>query len=171
MRALIAGFMALALAACSDEPVLAPKGKAPDQAALPASCDDPSAVVTLHTTANQPDWLLFARQAGGGDIQFNRHSIRRCGANEAEITVRVRYTQPQLYSAEDEKYETTIRYHVEQLRYRYRCADSTYSVLKREIVGDDNAVIASTPGNPELWRPATERNTAGLIMRTACLGR
>ncbi|MET0181804.1 MAG: surface-adhesin E family protein [Caulobacterales bacterium] len=171
MRALISGLMALALVSCSDEPVLAPKGEAPSQAALPASCEDPSAVVTLSTTANQPDWLLFARQAGGGDIQFNRHSIRRCGANEAEITVRVRYDQPQLYAAEDEKYETTIRYHVEQVRYRYRCTDSTYTVLNRDIVDDGGNVVASTPGNPEAWRPATERNTAGLIMRTACLGR
>jgi hypothetical protein len=167
--AVCAALLALALAACSDEPVLAQKAGPPPT--LPASCDDPAAVVTLRTTANQPTWLLFARQAGGGEIQFNRHSIRRCGANEAQIDIRVRYDQAQLYATEDARYETTIRYNVEEVSYRFRCTDQTFAVLERRIIGDQDRVVSTIPGRPELFRPAVETGVAGRIIRTACLGR
>lgn len=161
---------AAALAACSDEPVFG-KSDAPAQAAaLPATCEDPAAVVRLRTTQNQPDWLLFARQSGGGDIQFNQRSIRRCGDNEAEITVRVRFGQPQLYGTEDATYETTIRYNVEHVRYRYRCSAGMFTVLERQIIDDLGRVVATIPGRPDLWRPVPEGGTAGLIMPTACHG-
>ncbi len=161
--------LSLMLSACSDEPVLA--GPAPAPVALPASCEDPAAVITLRTTAGQPDWLLFARQSGGGDIQFNRTSIRRCGDNEAEITIRVRYTQAQLYAATEGNFETTVRYHVEHVRYRYRCAASEFTVLDRSIVNEDGAIVATIPGRADLWRPTREGSPAALIMPTACNGR
>lgn len=169
MRALLPALLALTLAACSDEPVL---GGAPaPRAALPASCEDPAAVVQLGTTRNQPEWLLFARQSGGGDIQFNQHSIRRCGDNEAEITVRVRYGEPQLYGTEDATYATTIRYHVEHVRYRYRCGQGQFTVLERRIIDENERVVATIPGNAEAFRAVPERGVAGLIMPTACNGR
>lgn len=169
MRVLAFAFFCLALAACSDEPVLG--GGPATPAALPASCDDPAAVIRLRTTQNQPEWLLFARQSGGGDIQFNQHSIRRCGDNEAEITVRVRYGEPQLYGTENASYETTIRYHVEHVRYRYKCNENTFTVLERRIVDENERVVATIPGSPEAFRPIPEGGTAGLIKPTACLGR
>ncbi len=167
MRMFLAALAALPLLACSNP---APSGPA-QAAARPASCDDPAAVVTLSTTRNQPEWLLFARQSGGGDIQFNQHSIRRCGNNEAEITVRVRYAEPQLYTTEEGNYQTTIRYHVEHVRYRYQCDAGTFSVAERRIIDDQDRVVATIPGHPELFRPMPEHGTAALIQRTACLGR
>jgi len=161
--------MVLAMSACSDEPVLA--GSAPAPAALPASCEDPAAVITLRTTQGQPDFLLFARQSGGGDIQFNQRSIRRCGDNEAEITLRVRYAQPQLYAATEGDYETTVRYTVEHVRYRYRCAADEFMILDRSIINEDDAVVATIPGRADLWRPIREGSPASLIKPTACNGR
>jgi len=172
MRSLILVLaLALGASACDNTPVLGGKTQ-PAEAAklLPASCDDPAAVVELRTTANQPDWLLFARQAGGGEIQFNRHSIRRCGANEAQIDVRVRYDQAQLYATEDARYETTIRYNLEEVSYRFRCASNSFSVIERRIKGEDDRVVATIPGRPDLFRPAVETGIAGRIIRTACLG-
>jgi hypothetical protein len=171
MRFLLSALALLSLAACSDEPVFGGKGKAPPAAALPASCEDPAAVVQLRTTQNQPDWLLFARQSGGGDIQFNQRSIRRCGNNEAEITVRVRYGEPQLYGTEDAKFETTIRYTVEHVRFRYRCASNEFTVLDRQIIDQNDRVAATIPGNPDAFRGVPEGGTAALIMPTACSGR
>lgn len=171
MRFVLSALALLALAACSDEPVFGKNGSAPVAAALPASCEDPAAVVQLRSTVNQPDWLLFARQTGGGDIQFNQRSIRRCGDNQAEITVRVRYGEPQLYGTEDGNYETTIRYTVEHVRYRFRCTSQEFVVLERKIIDQSDRVVATIPGNPDAWRAAPERGTAGLIMPTACEGR
>ncbi len=162
---------ALTLAACSDEPVFGAAKAPAEAAALPATCEDPAAVIQLRSTVNQPEWLLFARQSGGGDIQFNQRSIRRCGNNEAEITVRVRYGEPQLYGTEDATYATTIRYRVEHVRYRYKCAENTFTVLERRIIDENERVAATIPGNPEAFRPVPERGVAGLIMPTACHGR
>jgi len=167
----IAALSLAALSSCSDEPVLAGNDPPAAAAALPATCDDPAAAITLRTTQGQPDWLLFARQAGGGDIQFNQTSIRRCGDNEAEITVRVRYAQPQLYAATEGSYETTVRYHVEHVRYRYRCAVDEFTVLDRSIVNEDGAIVATIPGRADLWRPLREGSPAALIRPTACNGR
>lgn len=162
---------ALVLSACSDEPVLAGNETPAAPAVLPASCDDPAAAITLRTTQGQPDWLLFARQAGGGDIQFGQRTIRRCGDNEAELTVRVRYQQAQLYQATEGDLETTVRYHVEQVRYRYRCSGDEFTVLDRSIVNEDGAIVATIPGQADLWRPLREGSPAALIKPTACNGR
>ena len=167
MRFLIT-VLALALAACGRE---APQQAQVATAALPATCEEPGAAVTLRQTRNAPDWLLFARQAGGGDIQFNQRSIRRCGDNEAEITVQVHYTQPQLYATEDERLRTTVRYTVERVRYRYRCSGEDYRVIERQIVGDNEAIVATIPGPPDLWRPLSPSGVAALIKQTACVGR
>lgn len=173
LRPLLVSIAALAaavtLAACSDEPVLA--GPAPAPVALPASCEDPAAAITLRTTQGQPDWLLFARQSGGGDIQFNQRSIRRCGDNEAEITLRVRYAQPQLYSATEGNFETTVRYHVEHIRYRYRCSGEEFTVLDRSIINENGDTVATIPGRADLWRPLRDGSPATLIKPTACNGR
>lgn len=171
MRILLGALAALALAACTDENVLGGGEQAQAPAVLPASCEDPAAVVRLGTTQNQPEWLLFARQSGGGDIQFNQHSIRRCGNNEAEIIVRVRYGEPQLYGTEDATYETTIRYRVEHVRYRYKCSENTFTVMERRIIDEHDRVVATIPGNPEAFRPIPDGGTAGLIRPTACSGR
>ncbi|MGE3142620.1 MAG: surface-adhesin E family protein [Hyphomonadaceae bacterium] len=162
---------ALALAACDDRPVFGGSATPAASATLPASCTDPAAVVTLRTTQAQPDWLLFAHQAGGGDIHFNQRSIRRCGDHEAEITVRVRFDEPQLYAVEETTRRTSIRYTVEHVRYRYRCAANTFTVLERQIIDENDRVAATIPGSAELYRPVQPQSTAGLIMRTACLGR
>ncbi len=171
MRSILIALCALSLVACSDEPVFGDAGKAPVPAALPASCEDPAAEVRLGSTQTQPDWLLFARQAGGGDIQFNQRSIRRCGDNEAEILVRVRFAEPQLYGTEDATYETTIRYNVETVRYRFRCTSEEFSVIERQIIGENDRVVATIPGRPDLWRPVNDTGTARYIMPTACIGR
>lgn len=167
MRFLIAALALAALAACGRETPQQTVAVAP----LPATCEEPAAAVTLRQTRNAPDWLLFARQAGGGDILFNQRSIRRCGDNEAEITVQVHYTQPQLYAEETDRTRTTVRYTIERVRYRYRCSAEEYRVIQRQIVGDHDDIVATIPGPPDLWRPLSPSGVAGLIKQTACVGR
>ena len=171
MRQFLAVLAALMLVSCDDKPVFGGSASATPAAVLPASCTDPAAVVVLRTTQTQPDWLLFAHQAGGGDIHFNQRSIRRCGDNEAEIVVQVRYVEPQLYAIEHaDRSQTTVRYTVERVRYHYRCTPATFAIVDRQVVDDSDRVVATIPGRADLYRPATPASPAGLIIRTACLG-
>jgi hypothetical protein len=168
MRASLAAFALLALAACGQP---APAG-GQDKAAAPAE-----GPVVLSTTRNMPDWLLVARQrdcAVGedcprGEVLFNQRTITRNADGTADIWVQVRHGQTQLYRMEDANTETTIRYDVQRVHYRFNCSDGQFFVVERQIMGAGETVVARD-NPPQIFRAPVQGSVTAIVMPIACRG-
>lgn len=141
MRFVFAALAALTLAAC---------GQAEKAADGPPAAEGS---VQLGSTQNLPDWLLVARQAGTcapedapcrpGDIHFNQRTITRdAAAGTADIWIQVRYGQQQLYEADTETTERVIRFELERVHYRFKCAEEQFTIVERQIMGAGEVVVA-----------------------------
>jgi hypothetical protein len=167
MRSLIAAVSLLALAACGEQS--APSGEAP----APSGNGN----VILGSTRNMPDWLLVARQRdcepGGscprGEVHFNQRTITRNADGTADIWVQVRHGLPQLYEIESETTETTIRFEVERLHYRFNCTSGDFIVVERQIMGAGETVVARDEPRPIYRQPARGSATA-ILLPIACRG-
>jgi hypothetical protein len=131
------------LAACG--PSAPPAG---DQA--PAQQADEGPVV-LGTTRNMPDWLLVLRTTDGGTIHFNQRTITREREADTETTERV------------------IRYELERMHYRFNCAEETFIIVERQIMGANEQVIARDEPRP-IYRATPFTGAARHIMPIACRG-
>lgn len=167
MRTLIFAAALLALAACGQEQEA---GSGEQPAREPGS-------VTLGSTQNLPDWLLVARQrdcAPGegcplGEIHFNQRTITRNDDGTADIWIQVRHGRAQLYEYETETAETTIRFELERLHYRFRCAEEEFIVVERQILGAGDAIVARDEPR-QIWRAPAQGSVTRVIMPIACRG-
>jgi hypothetical protein len=124
--------------------------------------------VVLATTRNMPDWLLVLRTNDGGTIHFNQRTITRDNGF-ADIWLQVRYGRNQLWDASDETTERTIRYQTERMHYRFNCAEETFIVVERQIMGANETVVARD--EPEqIYRATPQSGAARHMMPIACRG-
>lgn len=168
MKPLLCSALLLALAACGQAAPAKQSGAA----------DPPSAgSVVLGSTANLPDWLLVARQRdcepGGdcqrGEVHFNQRTITRNADGSADIWIQVRHGVPQLFAQESEAAETTIRFELERLHYRFNCATGQFIVVERQIMGPREAVIARDEP-AQIYREPVRGSVTGVILPIACRG-
>ena len=167
MRSFAAAVFLLALAACGEQ--------SPPNDETSASSGNGN--VVLGSTRNMPDWLLVARQrdcAPGegcprGEVHFNQRTITRNADGTADIWVQVRHGLPQLYQIESETTETTIRFEVERLHYRFNCASGEFIVVERQIMGAGETVVARDEPRPIYRAPARGSATA-ILLPIACRG-
>lgn len=153
----LAAALVLALSACGEP---APSGQ-------PGAAQDEGPVV-LATTRNMPDWLLVLRTTDGGTIHFNQRTITREGGL-ADIWLQVRYGQQQLYEADTETAERVVRYELERLHYRFNCAEETFVIVERQIMGANEQVIARDEPR-QIWRATPPSGAARHVMPIACRG-
>jgi hypothetical protein len=178
LRILAAAALAFTLSACGQP-------QSADGSAAPA---EPGSV-TLGSTRNLPDWLLVARQRDCraetpaedleqciGEIHFNQRTITRdTAAGTADIWVQASHGQPQLYSMESATTETTIRYTVERVHYRFTCPapDSgqvpQFVVIERQIMGQNDAVIARDEPR-QIYREPVRGSVTAIVQPIACRG-
>lgn len=166
MRKLAALFCIFTLAACGQP--------AADGQQTQASDEGP---VILATTRNMPDWLLVARQrdcAPGetcprGEVHFNQRTITRNADGTADIWVQVRHGQPQLYQMEDATTETTIRFDMQRLHYRFNCETGQFFVAERQIMGAGETVVARDYP-PQIYREPVRGSATAIVMPIACRG-
>lgn len=166
MRSALLALAGLLLAACGQdaEPGPAPSG-------------DGGGPVVLATTRNMPDWLLVARQRDcdpgencpRGEVHFNQRTITRNPDGTADIWIQVRHGRPQLFQVESETTETTIRYELERLHYRFECDSGDFIVVERQFMGANETVVARDEPRPIYRRPVQGSATA-IIMPIACRG-
>ncbi|MGD9968028.1 MAG: surface-adhesin E family protein [Hyphomonadaceae bacterium] len=159
MRKLAALICLFTLAACG--PAAAPAGEQPAAQAN----DGP---VVLATTRNMPDWLLVLRTNDGGTIHFNQRTITRENGL-ADIWLQVRHGRQQLWEADTETTERVIRYDVERVHYRFNCAEETFVVVERQIMGANEQVIARDEPR-QIYRRAPYTGAARHILPIACRG-
>jgi hypothetical protein len=163
-----AAALLLTLAACG-EPA-APGGQ-------PPAAQGGEGPVVLATTRNMPDWLLVARQrdcAPGescprGEVHFNQRTITRNADGTADIWIQVRHGLPQLYEIESETTETTVRFELERLHYRFRCDTGEFIVVERQIMGAGETVVARDEPRP-IYRAPVRGSATAIIMPIACRG-
>ena len=167
MRKLAALFCIFTLAACGPSPADSKQGQ---------SAGPPGPVI-LGTTRNMPDWLLVARQrdcAVGedcprGEVHFNQRTITRSADGTADIWVQVRHGLPQIYQLEDANTQTTIRFDVQRLHYRFNCQTQQFYVVERQIMGAGETVVArETP--PQVYRAPAQGSVTAIVMPIACRG-
>jgi hypothetical protein len=159
---------ALLLAACGDQN--ASKGNQP-------AANGSNNNVVLGSTRNMPDWLLVARQRDcdvgescpRGEVHFNQRTITRNADGTADIWVQVRHGARQLYNLESETTQTTIRYDVERLHYRFNCATGDFIVVERQIMGAGETVVARDEPRPIYRQPGRGSATA-ILLPIACRG-
>lgn len=176
MRKLAALFCLFTLAACGQQASQAPAE--PGQAAAPGETDS----VILGSTQNLPDWLLVARQRDCrgetpdedreclGEVHFNQRTITRAAdGSTADIWVQVRHGQPQAYEVEDATTETTIRYTLQRLHYRFNCNDQQFVVVERQIMGAGETVVARDHPT-QIFRAPVRGSITAIVMPIACRG-
>jgi hypothetical protein len=168
MRSLAAACLVFALAACGQP---AEKAEGP-----PAETDS----VILGSTQNLPDWLFVARQRTCvpdapsdepcplGEVHFNQRTITRADG-VADIWIQVRHGAPQLFQMESATTETTVRYEVERLHYRFNCATGEFVVVERQIMGANEAIVARDEPR-QIYRAPVGGSITGVIMPIACRG-
>ncbi len=169
MRFALTALAVFALAACGQNEEAAPGAEAP-----PAEGS-----VLLGSTQNLPDWLLVARQAGtcsegetcrSGDVHFNQRSIVRNPDGTADIWIQVHYAQQQLWTTATETTDTVIRYELERVHYRFKCAEEQFTILERQIMGANELVVARDEPL-ELYRSLpSQSSVTRVIMPIACRG-
>lgn len=157
MRKLAAIFCLFTLAAC---------GQPAAPAAAPAA--ENNGPVVLATTRDMPDWLLVLRTTDGGTIHFNQRTITRQDGL-ANIWLQVRYGRPQAWDASDETTDRVIRYDVERMHYRFNCAEETFVIVERQIMGGGEQVVARDEPR-QIYRATPSTGAARQIMPIACRG-
>lgn len=157
----------LALAACG-QPAQEPGG-------APKTGGNGS--IALSSTQNLPDWLLVAYQRDcprtqhceRGDVKFNQRTITRAGDGTADIWIQVHHGVPQLFAMESETTETTVRFEVERLHYRFNCANGQFFVVERQIMGAGETVVARDEP-AQIYRAPRRGSITGIIQPIACRG-
>ena len=159
MRKLAAIVCLFTLAACGQP-------AAPNGAQAPAA--EGNGPVVLATTRNMPDWLLVLRTTEGGTIHFNQRTITRQDGL-ADIWLQVRYGRQQAWDASDETTDRVIRYDVERMHYRFNCAEETFVIVERQIMGSGDQVIARDEPR-QIFRATPSAGAARQILPIACRG-
>lgn len=179
LRLLAAPLLALMLAACGQQTPAAKQGETPPAGQQQAGGGETDAVI-LGSTRNMPDWLFVARQrdcitnqdgqseCGVGEIHFNQRTITRANGM-ADIWIQVRHAYPQLFQIETETHETTVRYDVERLHYRFNCANNQFVVVERQIMGENEQVVARDEPR-QIFRAPVQGSVTTVIQPIACRG-
>jgi len=171
-----AGLIALfTLAACGEPEPTAPVTPLPT---------DPAAQVrvVLPTSRMSPDWITIARQRDCtgvedegercpyGEVFYNQRTITRSvDGTVANIWVQTDHGAPQLFAGETETSVVTIRYTRTRLLYRLRCNDETFTIVERQILGSNDAVL-QRENPPEIYRAPVRWSAVALALPIACQG-
>jgi hypothetical protein len=167
IRLLAAAASFIALCACGNQ------NSPQDGKSAPGGNGD----VVLGSTQNLPDWLLVARQrdcAVGetcprGEVHFNQRTITRNADGTADIWVQVRHGVPQLYQMESETTQTTVRFEVERLHYRFNCQTNDFVVIERQIMGAGETVVARDEPR-QIYRQPARGSATAILLPIACRG-
>jgi hypothetical protein len=166
----------LVLAACGDQQPAAPAAPLPT---------DPSAQVrvVLPVSGMSPDWIEIARQRDCpvvgevaeercpyGSVHYNRQTITRSvDGTVANIWTQTTHGAPQLFQAETESTELNIRYTRMRMLYRFRCAEETFAIIERQIMGDGDTVVHREQPR-EIYRQPVRWSPVAILMPIACQG-
>lgn len=159
LRTLAAAAALFALAACG-------QSNAPAQGGEAAQTED--GVVILDHTRDMPDWLFILRTTDGGTIHFNQRTITRQNGM-ADIWLQVRYGRDQLWDASDEQFERVIHYQTERMHYRFNCAEESFVIVERQIMGANDTVVARDQP-AQIFRPTPSAGAAQHVLPIACRG-
>ena len=172
----LAAFVALfTLAACGEPEPAAP--------AVPLPSDPAAQVrVVIPTSRMSPDWISIARQRDCtgtedegercpyGEVFYNQRTITRSvDGTIANIWIQTDHGAPQLFTGETETSVITMRYTRTRLHYRLNCTDETFTIVERQILGSNDAVLQRV-NPPEIYRTPQRWSAVALALPVACRG-
>lgn len=172
----LAAFIALfTLAACGEPEPVAP--------AVPLPSDPAAQVrVVIPTSRMSPDWLSIARQRDCtgtedegercpyGEVFYNQRTITRSvDGTIANIWIQTDHGAPQLFTGETETSVITMRYTRTRLHYRLNCTNETFTIVERQILGSNDAVLQRV-NPPEIYRAPQRWSAVALALPVACRG-
>lgn len=169
LKIFIAAATLLALAAC---------GQQQEAATGAPAAEGGSSPVQLSNSRSLPDWLLIARQRDcdpgesceRGQVYYNQRTVTRNAADgTADIWIQVRHGSGQLYQADTETMERTIRFDTERLHYRFNCQSEQFVVVERQIMGANETVVARDEP-AQVYRAPVRGSVTGIILPIACRG-
>ncbi len=162
MRVFSALIVAFVLAGCS------PQAAAPDAPVFPESGEQS---VDVAVNENLPQWLLIARQAGGGSIFWDRTSLVRNAEGQASVWARVEYAENQVRSSQEGSTIQAVTYRISEVHYRFACADSTFVILEQRFVDGDGTIAGSVAVENDAPTAALPGTLGGLLAPIACNAR
>jgi len=162
MRIVSALLVAVLLAACSAQ---TPAADAP---VFPESGEQK---VELSVNDNLPQWLLIARQAGGGNIFWDRTSLVRRADGTATVWARAEFDENQVRSSQEGDIIQAVTYRITELHYQFTCADSTFVILEQRFVDGDGTVAGALPIEDDAPAAALPGTVGGLLLPIACTAR
>lgn len=182
MKALFLKFAALVclftLAACGPSAPTAPATPLPSDPAAQVN-------VALQTTPLAPDWIVAARQrdcsevgataepgetCAYGEVLYNQRTITRSvDGTIANIWAQVNHGTQQLYAVETETAVTRIRFTQSRLHYRFNCAEETFAIIERQIMGENETVVQRDSPR-EIYRAPARWSAVAIMMPIACKG-
>jgi hypothetical protein len=146
--------------------MLAACGQPASQQAPAPQAEDGDGPVVLATTRNMPDWLLVLRTNEGGTVHFNQRTITRENGF-ADIWLQVRYGHIQAWDASDETTNRIIHFDVERMHYRFNCAEETFVIVERQIMGENEEVVARDEPR-QVYRTTPMTGVARHMLPLAC---
>ena len=131
----------------------------------------------LDVAEDLPDWLLVARQRSCApdedcprrEVMFNQRTITRNPDGTADIWIQVRHGVPQLFQVDTETTESTVRYDVERLHYKFNCQTEQFYVVERQIMGAGETVVARDEP-AAIYRAPVRGSITPIILPIACRG-
>lgn len=173
MRIMCASFAALALVACQ------PAAEAPTQgspAAAPAAADLTAGGCVMNAqlrkTYADHEWYQIARQADGAFIQFApKQMVCDRAARRVDAAIQIIHRNAQTAAFEDAEAIERIEYTRERYLYRIDCANRTFAIVQRQIMGAGEQVLKTVPmlrNDEGDWRPITTRGPVSQLEGPAC---
>jgi hypothetical protein len=162
MRALTALALAVALTACSVQTPAA------DTPAFPESGEQK---VELSVNDDLPQWLLIARQAGGGAIFWDRTSLVRNAEGQASVWARVEFDTNQVRNSQEGDTIQAVTYRISDVHYQFTCADSTFVILEQRYVDGDGRIAGQVTIENDPPTVALPGTVGGLLLPIACAAR
>jgi hypothetical protein len=115
-----------------------------------------------------PDWLLVLRTNDGGTVHFNQRTITRENGL-ANIWLQVRYGRRKRGTRATKPPNALIRYDVERMHYRFNCAEETFVIVERQIMGSNDEVVARDEPQ-QVYRGTPQTGVARHMLPVACRG-
>jgi hypothetical protein len=135
-----------------------------------AAKDATSGMVTDHDKW-LPDWMPVARTAGGGEVRFQRSSVKRSeDGSTAEILAEIRYPSEQQITLEDAEFKEVLSFQRERRLFKIKCNDRTSVLAERQLMSSGDTVSRSIPypQADENYAPITVGDPTAALFVPAC---
>jgi len=155
-----------AIAACDPRP-------APGKPAAPAAAttDPNSETLGRRYIDLLPQWVPIANTPDGGKIAYDLKGLKTPVNGIVEIDLQVTHGAAQQTTIEEATVVRKVSYRQELVRLRYRCPDSQFAIVGREIRDDADKPVLKEDTPAAAFAPVSGNGLAKVAYNPACAKR